>query len=103
MIASTVDRGRLARLQAREDERFDREHPRSKELFERAGASMLAGVPMHWMVEWASAFPVFVAEAAGARFTDVDGNEYVDLCLGDTGAMTGHAPAARASTSGSSR
>ena len=27
----------------------------------------------------------------GARFTDVDGIEYVDLCLGDTGAMTGHA------------
>ena len=51
---------------------------------------------MHWMVEWAGAFPVFVAEASGARFTDVDGNEYVDLCLGDTGAMTGHAPAATA-------
>ena len=49
---------------------------------------------MHWMVEWASRFPVFVAEASGARFTDVDGNEYVDLCLGDTGAMTGHAPEA---------
>jgi len=96
MIASTVDRARLARLQAREDERFDREHPRSKQLFERAGASMLAGVPMHWMVEWASRFPVFVAEAEGARFTDVDGHEYVDLCLGDTGAMTGHAPAATA-------
>ena len=27
----------------------------------------------------------------GARLTDVDGIEYVDLCLGDTGAMTGHA------------
>ena len=28
---------------------------------------------------------------SGARFTDVDGHEYVDFCLGDTGAMTGHA------------
>jgi glutamate-1-semialdehyde 2,1-aminomutase len=35
---------------------------------------------------------VFAAEAAGARFRDVDGIEYVDLCLGDTGAMTGHSP-----------
>jgi glutamate-1-semialdehyde 2,1-aminomutase len=96
MTGSTVDRDRLAGLQAREDERFARDHPRSKELFDRAGESMLAGVPMHWMVEWAGAFPVFVAEASGARFTDVDGNEYVDLCLGDTGAMTGHAPAATA-------
>ena len=39
---------------------------------------------------------MFVAEASGARFTDVDGIEYVDLCLGDTGAMTGHAPEATA-------
>ena len=51
---------------------------------------------MHWMTEWAGAFPVFVEEASGARFSDVDGNEYVDLCLGDTGAMTGHAPEAAA-------
>lgn len=29
--------------------------------------------------------------AEGAHFTDVDGIEYTDLCLGDTGAMTGHA------------
>jgi glutamate-1-semialdehyde 2,1-aminomutase len=36
---------------------------------------------------------VFVAEAHGAHFTDVDGHDYVDLCLGDTGAMTGHSPA----------
>jgi glutamate-1-semialdehyde 2,1-aminomutase len=49
---------------------------------------------MNWMVKWAGAFPVFVQQAAGARFTDVDGHEYVDLCLGDTGAMTGHSPEA---------
>jgi glutamate-1-semialdehyde 2,1-aminomutase len=49
---------------------------------------------MNWMSRWAGAFPIFVAEAHGARFTDVDGHEYVDLCLGDTGAMTGHAPPA---------
>jgi glutamate-1-semialdehyde 2,1-aminomutase len=49
---------------------------------------------MHWMVKWAGAFPVFVEEASGAYFTDVDGNRYLDLCLGDTGAMTGHAPEA---------
>jgi glutamate-1-semialdehyde 2,1-aminomutase len=35
---------------------------------------------------------VFVDRAEGAHFTDVDGHEYVDFCLGDTGAMTGHAP-----------
>jgi glutamate-1-semialdehyde aminotransferase len=34
-----------------------------------------------------------MAEARGARVTDVDGNEYVDFCLGETGDMTGHSPA----------
>ena len=47
---------------------------------------------MLWMVRWAGSFPVFVKEAKGARFTDVDGNSYIDFCLGDTGAMTGHGP-----------
>ena len=53
---------------------------------------MPGGVPMSWMVKWPGPFPVFVAEAAGAHFTDVDGHDYVDLCLGDTGAMAGHSP-----------
>ncbi len=47
---------------------------------------------MHWMVRWAGGFPVYATDAKGARFRDVDGHEYVDLCLGDTGAMTGHSP-----------
>ena len=82
----------LARLQAREEQRFRQEHPRSRELAVRAWEALLAGVPMHWMTKWPGGFPVFVAEASGARFTDVDGIEYVDLCLGDTGAMSGHSP-----------
>ncbi len=83
----------LAGLQAREEERFVETHPRSRELAERAQAHLFEGVPMHWMRKWPGGFPVFVREAEGARFVDVDGHEYVDFCLGDTGAMTGHAPA----------
>jgi glutamate-1-semialdehyde 2,1-aminomutase len=49
---------------------------------------------MNWMVRSPGDFPLFVDEASGAHFTDVDGHRYLDLCLGDTGAMTGHAPAA---------
>ena len=67
--------------------------PKSAELFERAQGSLLAGVPMNWMVKWAGAYPLFVDGAEGAHFTDVDGNEYVDFCLGDTGAMAGHGAA----------
>jgi glutamate-1-semialdehyde 2,1-aminomutase len=47
---------------------------------------------MNWMVKWAGAFPPFVREAQGAHFYDVDGHRYIDFCLGDTGAMTGHSP-----------
>jgi glutamate-1-semialdehyde 2,1-aminomutase len=82
----------LGRLLERELERFRAEHPRSYALTERAKGSLLGGVPMHWMVRWAGGFPVFATEAGGARFRDVDGHEYVDFCLGDTGAMTGHSP-----------
>jgi glutamate-1-semialdehyde 2,1-aminomutase len=87
-----IDRGRLRELMDREVRRFVETHSRSGELFERAKRSMLAGVPMPWMTEWAGPYPVFTAEASGARFTDVDGHECVDFCLGDTGAMTGHGP-----------
>jgi glutamate-1-semialdehyde 2,1-aminomutase len=93
---SPFDRQRLASLIEQEERRFVERHPRSQELFQRGRRALLAGVPMPWMTQWASPFPVFAASAAGARFTDVDGHEYLDLCLGDTGAMTGHSPPATA-------
>jgi glutamate-1-semialdehyde 2,1-aminomutase len=88
----TIDRHRLSSALELELARFEAEHPRSRQLFERAKAHLHDGVPMSWMVRWAGAFPLFVEGAKGARFTDVDGKTYVDFCLGDTGAMTGHAP-----------
>ncbi|UCE81152.1 MAG: aspartate aminotransferase family protein [Methanobacteriota archaeon] len=72
--------------------RFISEHAASGQLFERAKSSLLAGVPMNWMVRWAGPYPVFARKAKGSVIWDVDGNEYLDLCLGDTGAMFGHSP-----------
>src|SRR4051812_14340788 len=89
----SVDRDRLASLTSAERERFARAHPRSGKLHDRAKASLLDGVPMNWMTEWASPFPLFVESASGASFRCVDGHDYVDLCLGDTGAMAGHGAA----------
>jgi glutamate-1-semialdehyde 2,1-aminomutase len=91
--ARAIDRDRLASQSEAEAQRFRDAHPRSAELYERARHSLLDGVPMNWMVEWASPFPLFVDKASGARFRCVDGHEYVDFCLGDTGAMAGHGPA----------
>jgi glutamate-1-semialdehyde 2,1-aminomutase len=76
----------------REREEFARRHPRSRQLHERARGSLLAGVPMSWMTMWAGGHPVYLDLAEGARLVDVDGNEYADFCLGDTGAMAGHSP-----------
>ncbi len=93
---SAIDRDRLAALHASEEQRFAHAHPRSHELADRASGSLLGGVPMNWMACWPGRFPLFAAEAHGARVVDVDGHEYIDFCLGDTGAMTGHSPAATA-------
>jgi glutamate-1-semialdehyde 2,1-aminomutase len=88
----SIDRARLQSLMQREQKKFVDERPKSKALFDRARKSLLAGVPMNWMAKWAGAFPPFVREAQGAQFFDVDGHRYIDFCLGDTGAMTGHSP-----------
>jgi glutamate-1-semialdehyde 2,1-aminomutase len=86
-----INRQHLAELQATEEQRFITSHPRSAEMAAEARTHLLAGVPMPWMTRWPGAFPLFVTEASEARFTDVDGHTYIDLCLGDTGAMSGHA------------
>ena len=88
-----IDRTRLKVLHAREEERFLARSPKSRELFEKAKGVMPGGVPMSWMTKWPGKYPLFVASAQGAHFVDVDGNDYIDLCLGDTGSMTGHSPA----------
>jgi glutamate-1-semialdehyde 2,1-aminomutase len=85
-----IDRDRLAELRASEDRRFVDTHAGSAALAEQARHHLLSGVPMPWMTRWPGVFPIFVDGAEGARCTDVDGNTYVDFCLGDTGAMTGH-------------
>lgn len=88
------DRKQLELALKREEQRFLDEHPQSKELFERARKHWQGGVPMLWMVRWAGNFPIFVTQGQGAHFQCVDGYDYIDFCLGDTGAMTGHAPPA---------
>ena len=91
MLLSMIDRQQLAQLHAIEEQRFVDTHPRSAQMAAEARTNLLGGVPMAWMTRWPGAFPLFFDRAHGARFTDVDGHEYVDFCLGDTGAMTGHA------------
>ena len=87
-----IDRQRIRELRDREDARFIAERPRSRALIERARRSMPDGVPMAWMVSAYHHPPIFVAEAEGAYFTDVDGHRYLDMNLADTSMACGFAP-----------
>jgi len=88
-----IDRGHLADLLGRERKLFASRNPRSQRAYEAAG-NLFGRVPMTWMNKRAGGFPLYLATARGARVTDLDGQTYVDLCLGDTGAMAGHSPPA---------
>jgi glutamate-1-semialdehyde 2,1-aminomutase len=85
-----IDRRKIAALREREDARFVTERPRSMALLSRARASMPAGVPMSWMVSLYAHAPVFVREAEGAHFTDVDGHRYLDMNLADSSMACGY-------------
>jgi glutamate-1-semialdehyde 2,1-aminomutase len=90
--AVAIDRGRLRDLLSSERERFAALHPRSAQAYAAARGHLFGGVPMTWMNKAAGGFPLYLEAAAGARVRDLDGHEYVDLALGDTGAMAGHSP-----------
>src|SRR5215472_11717720 len=90
----TIDRDRLARLIDRERDAYPSNFPASRDAFGASGNHLLGGVPMTWMRMWPGGFPLYHATASGARLTDLDGHEFIDFCLGDTGAMAGHSPAA---------
>lgn len=82
----------LARMAQQEREAFVVANPLSQAMAQRSAAHWLFGVPLHWMSDWSTPFALQVASAQGAHLTDADGHSYVDFCLGDTGAMFGHAP-----------
>lgn len=90
--AGGVPSGNVDAMLRREQDLFVQRHPRSRALAEHAKAHWAHGVPMHWMLDWGTPFPIYVASAKGARLTDVDGHAYDDFCFGDTGAMFGHSP-----------
>ena len=92
MTTPTISRDRIKFIAQREAQAFLQAHPQSARLAEQTEQHYLFGVPLHWMADWGTPVPLFVERAQGAHFTDVDGHEYADFCLGDTGAMFGHSP-----------
>jgi glutamate-1-semialdehyde 2,1-aminomutase len=86
-----INRSHLASLVERERVSYAAAHPRSAALF-AAADNLFERVPMTWMAKWSGGFPLYLDRAAGNTIVDVDGHEYVDFSLGDTGAMAGHSP-----------
>lgn len=86
------DRKRLETLLDREREVFAKRTQLSLAAFEQSRRALIGGVPMSWMSKWSGGYPIFFESARGSRIIDVDGNSYIDFCLGDTGAMAGHSP-----------
>ena len=88
-----VNRDVLAQVMQHEQQVFVHNNPRSHAAAQHATAHLLFGVPLHWMTDWPAPFTLQVNQAQGAHLVDADGHALIDFCLGDTGAMFGHAPA----------
>ncbi|MCB0900937.1 MAG: aminotransferase class III-fold pyridoxal phosphate-dependent enzyme [Actinobacteria bacterium] len=89
----SIDRTKLATALEAERATHAQRTERSRAAFEAAD-HLFGRVPMTWMNKWAGGYPLYLATARGNRVVDVDGHEYVDFALGDTGSMAGHSPAA---------
>jgi glutamate-1-semialdehyde 2,1-aminomutase len=85
--------GRIAAVFEEERTAYVSRHPRSQQRTGQGIAGLYEGVPMHWMTDWSMPFPFLVEAAHGSTLRDIDGHEYADFCLGDTGSMFGHSPA----------
>jgi glutamate-1-semialdehyde 2,1-aminomutase len=70
-------------------ERYQALHPRSKALHQEAAHLFPNGVTHD--IRHFSPFPIYIAHAAGARKTDVDGHEIIDYVLGHGSLLLGHA------------
>lgn len=84
-----IDRVVMNELFDRERELFASLHPKSQAAYARAD-HLFGKVPMTWMNKKAGGFPIYLDRAHGNTVWDIDGNEYIDFALGDTGAMAGH-------------
>ncbi|MDX8496662.1 aspartate aminotransferase family protein [Mesorhizobium sp. VK22B] len=87
-----IDAARIAELRETEADAFRKARPKSEAKVGNGIAGFLGGVPMHWMTDWPTPFPILIDGARSATITDIDGNRLDDFCLGDTGSMPGHSP-----------
>jgi len=90
MERHSLDRGRLDAILKREIAAFEARNPGSARLIERARTIMPDGVPMAWMAGLFGHRPLYVTGGRGSRFSDVDGNSYIDFNLADLSNTVGY-------------
>jgi len=66
------------------------ETTKSRRLFKRAQKVMPGGVSHNFRLH--SPHPLYIKEAYGGKFRDVDGNEFIDYWNGHSGLLLGHNP-----------
>jgi glutamate-1-semialdehyde 2,1-aminomutase len=91
-IRGSISLARISALRKSQAAIFGKARPKTAAAIGKGMAGFLGGVPMHWMNDWPTPFPILIDRAEGATITDVDGNQLDDFCLGDTGSMFGHSP-----------
>ncbi|AZN97533.1 aspartate aminotransferase family protein [Mesorhizobium sp. M9A.F.Ca.ET.002.03.1.2] len=87
-----ISTARIGDLRETEAAIFRKGRPKSAAKVGNGLPGFFGGVPMHWMNDWPTPFPILVDSAKGATIIDIDGNRLDDFCLGDTGSMFGHSP-----------
>jgi len=92
MGAHGIDATKVQELKTREDAYFAQTHSGCIEAWHRAEQVMPNGVPMSWLRTSYDHPPLWVDDAKGARFRDIDGNEYVDFNIADMSMFTGYGP-----------
>ncbi len=84
-----LDRERLRELSARELESFNAKTPKSAAMYERASATLAAGIGSSY--QWRDPWPIYLREGKGSHLWDIDGNEYLDYLNGFGSMVQGHA------------
>jgi glutamate-1-semialdehyde 2,1-aminomutase len=93
-----ANRDRIRELRDQEQNSFISERPKTMELLKRAGASMPGGVLDSWMAYFYGHPPMYIAEAEGAYFSDIDGYRYLYMNQADTSMSSGYGPEGVAKT-----
>lgn len=85
-----VNREKLSAQLELERKSYLEKHGKSLQQKEKRREVLLYNAPMNWMQQWPLDFPVTVERGEKHKITDVDGNEYIDFCLGYSAAFPGH-------------